>query len=135
MNKTEKSGAIILNKDCNKILLLFRGNRGDFNDWTFPKGHIEENENKLEAMTREVKEETGLDVDIIKVLPNLEYVTDKNEKCIVYFYLVKSKNDLYLKLEHKEDFLEWVYIEDVINKLSYNNLKEYFKLVKDLIKS
>lgn len=72
--KTQKADAIILNKSNDSILLLYRGNKSD---WSFPKGHIEEGENDLDAIIRETKEETGLNVDVIKKLPDLEYKTIK----------------------------------------------------------
>ena len=132
MQTTQKAGAIILNSKEDAVLLLFRGPLGD---WTFPKGHIEENENELEAMTREVKEETGLDVDVIRKLPNLEYsISQTGENCVLYFYLVKAKNDFNLKLEHSEDALEWVKIDEVCDKLSYTDLKEYFNNIKLYLK-
>lgn len=45
-----------------KILLIFHKK---FNKWLPPGGHIEENETADEAALREVKEETGLDVELI----------------------------------------------------------------------
>jgi ADP-ribose pyrophosphatase YjhB (NUDIX family) len=44
-----------------KILLT---KRRDFPVWCIPGGHLEPNESVLEAMTREVKEETGLVIEI-----------------------------------------------------------------------
>ena len=44
----------------NEILLLHRQNyKAQGNTWGIPSGKIDEGENKLEAMVREVKEETG----------------------------------------------------------------------------
>jgi len=126
--KTQKAGAIILNKNNDSILLLYRGSKFD---WSFPKGHIEEGEDDLNAMIRETKEETGLDVDIIKKLPDLEYKTDKNENVSLKFYLVRSSDDKNLKVEFLEDSLEWVEIDKVCEKLSYDNLKEYFDKIKN----
>lgn len=62
MDKTiQKAGAIIVSKsDENKIVLLHSGKQ---NDWSFPKGHIEEGEDPTGAMIREIKEETGLLVE------------------------------------------------------------------------
>jgi len=87
--------------------------------------------NDLDAMIRETKEETGLNVDVIKKLPDLEYKTDKDENISLKFYLVRSKNDENLKLEFIEDSLEWIEFDKVYEKLSYNNLKEYYNEVKN----
>ena len=67
--KTLKAGAIVLSSENkNNIALLYRGNQ---NDWTFPKGHVDAGENAHQAMIREIYEETGLDVNFIKNLPDL----------------------------------------------------------------
>lgn len=46
-----------------KILLIFHPK---FLKWLPPGGHVEKNETPAEAAKREVKEETGLDIDFIK---------------------------------------------------------------------
>jgi len=48
-----------------KVLLVSQGGIS----WSFPKGHIEENENKLSAAKREIFEESGItDLVLIKEL-------------------------------------------------------------------
>lgn len=54
------SSALII--ENNKVLLVYHKK---LDVWLYPGGHIEENENPDEALIREVKEETGLDVEII----------------------------------------------------------------------
>ncbi len=46
-----------------KVLLL---NHAKLKKWLPPGGHVEENETPVEAMHREVMEETGLEVEIIE---------------------------------------------------------------------
>ncbi len=130
--KTLKAGAIILsaiNKD--KILLLFRS---DQKDWSFPKGHVEPGEEIIQGMLRELKEETGLEVEIVKTLPDLLYSNVRRGEICLKMFLVLSKDDSKIKTEHVEDKLEWVLLNNVNSKLSYDNLKDYFSLVLPMIK-
>ena len=123
--KTLKAGVIILSSvDKNRVGLLYRARQ---NDWSFPKGHVEKEENAIETMLREIKEETGLEVDILKELPNLEYVNISNEEHVyTKMFFVRSKDDSKLIVEFENDKIEWVPYNEVVEKLSYDNLKEYF---------
>jgi 8-oxo-dGTP pyrophosphatase MutT (NUDIX family) len=122
--KTEKAGAIILSSiNRSKVALLYRGRQ---NDWSFPKGHVDPGENSVETMTREIREETGLVVDIIETLPPLEYVSSSGELVCTKMFLVVSKDDSKLKLEFKEDDIQWIQLNKVVKKLSYDNLINYF---------
>ncbi|MBT7075950.1 MAG: NUDIX domain-containing protein, partial [Anaerolineae bacterium] len=58
-------GALILNKDG--LVLGFE--RKDFpNEWQFPQGGLDEGEDLLEAVKREIYEETGIKASDIKLL-------------------------------------------------------------------
>jgi 8-oxo-dGTP pyrophosphatase MutT (NUDIX family) len=51
-----------------KLLLL---HHKKLNKWLIPGGHVEENENPVEAITREVLEETGIrDFELISMIHN-----------------------------------------------------------------
>lgn len=125
----KKAGGIILNNDKSKIAIIYRANT---NDWSFPKGHIKNNETPLDACIREVKEETGLDVKLLKELPELNYEDKKGDIVNLTIYLVQSKKNN-LTLENPKDILKWVDINKVENILSYKNLKEYYKKILFII--
>lgn len=119
-----KSGAVILSNDSTKILLVYRGKEAD---WSFPKGHIEENEIPVDAMKREVKEETGLEVaTVITDLTPIEYIDSKNILCRTHYFLCTAHEGK-LITEKPDDKLEWIEISLVYDTLSYDNLKEYWK--------
>ena len=54
------SSALIVHNE--KVLLVYHKK---LDVWLYPGGHVEENENPDETLVREVKEETGLEVEII----------------------------------------------------------------------
>ena len=58
----------------NKVLLV---NHPRYDMWLCPGGHIELDEDPEEALFREIKEETGLDVEIIANKPNLNFPRTK----------------------------------------------------------
>jgi len=67
-------GALIIGPDDR--LLLIRSDRWK-SEWVIPGGHIELGERMEEALRREAKEETGLDVYDIEFLCFQEFVFDE----------------------------------------------------------
>jgi 8-oxo-dGTP diphosphatase len=79
-------GAVIIKED--KIVLIKRGNEPSKGKWSIPGGHVELGENLKEAVIRETKEETCLDVDnpiLIDVVENVDW--DEQRK-IKYHYVI-----------------------------------------------
>lgn len=128
-----KAGGVVVKKVKGEpfILLLYRVR---FNDWGFPKGHVEKDEDILESAKREIKEECGIDVKKVKELPPSEYAYSSRtrDKVCVRMYLFKSLTDS-LKCESRGDCAEWVPLGEVRDKLTRDYLKEYFDLIKDEI--
>jgi len=61
LEKHFTASALIKNNE-GKVLLVYHKK---LNVWIYPGGHIEANETPDEAVIREVKEETGLDIEIV----------------------------------------------------------------------
>lgn len=124
----EKScGAIVI--DDNKVLVV-RHNAGHLG---FPKGHVEGNETEVETAIREVKEETGLDVEIDT---NYRYTTNYSpkegvSKEVVYFLgkpLTKKIKPQYSEVQE----VLFMSIDEALNKVDYQDIKEIFeRLLED----
>ena len=103
-------GALIVNQE-GKILLA--KSHKWFDKYTLPGGHIEVGESMTEAVRREVKEEVGLDVDVVEMLLVQEAVFApefyKKKHFIFIDFYCKSK-DRQVKLDQNEiqDYI-WVY--------------------------
>lgn len=108
------------------IVLLYRAKQ---KDWSFPKGHIEEGEEIAETTRREVREETGLPVKLLSKLSPMEYNHPTGDMVVVYMFLMQSENDSALKPETIDDKVIWVNFKEVYEKLSYVNIKNYYKIV------
>lgn len=118
-----------------KIILTFAGGcifnekgevllqrRGDTNKWGFPGGAIELGETPEMAAIREAKEETGLDVEVGKLIGiytdcNMEYASgDKAQSILIAYELKVVGGELFCD---KEETLELKYF-------SLNNKPELF---------
>lgn len=86
---TNKGGCILVNTEEKKVALIYRKR---LDDYSFPKGHIEEGESIKEGAIRETIEETMRDVELIKDEPIYlnKYITSSGEDVECYFYLAKD---------------------------------------------
>lgn len=123
--KYEKScGAVVL--DGEKVLVL----QQTAGHWGFPKGHVEENETEIETAKREIKEETGIEVDINSQYRYTEKYSPAEgiEKEVIYFIANKLGGEI--KPQEEEVIqIEWLGFEDALNILTYQNSKEILKKV------
>jgi len=81
--------AVIL--DADKKVLMVKQQQEGRSIWLVPGGGIEAGENAMQAAIREVKEETGLDVDIKALLWHVEEVSEKRGQRFVNFFLAELK--------------------------------------------
>ena len=130
---TLKAGTILINTE-NKIALVYRKEDKSF---TFPKGHLEKGETLKECAIRETEEETGHTCKLLKdkEIQITKYVTPSGEKVETHFYLAKDTGLVtrYIDPKDKEE-THWINIDDVEDKLIYQNLKDLWKNIKDDIK-
>lgn len=121
----QKAGAIVLSqKDPALVALLYRSKQ---DDWSFPKGRIEEGESAVETTRREIAEEMGLPVCLVAdELPPMEYMRPNGDCIIVRIFLMQSEDDVALKVEFKSDKIVWAPYKEVADKLSYDNAKQYY---------
>ena len=103
---TIKGGCFLINKETKKIAIIFRPK---FNDYSFPKGHVEKGENVKEGAIRETIEETGRDVKLLNEEPIHinKYVTSSGEEVEAFFYLAEDLGEYQgeIKEEDREPLL------------------------------
>jgi len=91
--KRPRLGSAVIVVHEGKVLLGKRNKINANNKWVLPGGGIDWGENSEEAAKREALEETGLEVEIEKLVCIKEIIaTHANYHAIVFFYLVKPKN-------------------------------------------
>ena len=81
-----RSGAIV---EIDGKIALIKRVRNNHEYYVFPGGGIEEGETPEEAAVREVKEELGIDIEIVKLLTTLTF----NNKLQYYFHAKYIKGE------------------------------------------
>ena len=86
-------GAAVLVENEGKYLLAER-NKENYNGYlVIPGGSVEFGETLEQAALREIKEETNLDVDLVKLIGSKEIINAAaNYHRIIFFFLAKAKH-------------------------------------------
>ena len=134
MTEVVKRVKVLLVNSNNDVLLGY-----SHNNYQFPGGHVEENETLVQAVNREILEETGIELNITNIEPfacAIGYYKDwpaegKNRKIEIYYYEVKTdekpnlENTEYTENEKDGNFeLRYIPLLDVENVLK-TNAEEY----------
>ena len=129
-------GAIILNEK-NQVLIMSR-KTDDFMGGIdeLPSGNMEQGENIYEALVREVKEETNLDVVNVKsYIGSFDYISGSGKKSRQYNFVLDVKNTENIILTEHDEY-NWLTIEEIrksnkitdevkyILEICYFNLKD-----------
>lgn len=139
--------AIILSSQYPQTCKIFIGKRVDIKDaWQFPQGGIDEGENPVSALKRELEEEIGTgEVEVLAEYPQwIAYDFPPNAVKKMYpfdgqsqkYFLVRLKSDLLINLNtpHPE-FCEYEFVEykEVLERIKhfkrsiYKQVLEYFR--------
>lgn len=131
LESTKKAGCFLIRRETKEIALIYREK---YNDYSFPKGHVEKGESLKEAATRETAEETKRNAEIIDIYkPFVErYTTSKGENCICYMFFALDKGKSNNKCEDTHDVI-WTKLDKVEDTLSYISLKNTWNSVKHII--
>lgn len=94
--------------------------------WGLPKGTPESNETQQETALREVREETGLEVEEQVFIDTIEYWFVRAQdgvRChkMVHFYLMTTVGGDMSLHDHEFDVVKWFPIDEALESLTYEN--------------
>jgi 8-oxo-dGTP diphosphatase len=98
------------------VLLVHRPR---YDDWTFPKGKAEDGESDEACAVREVREETGLECELLDELPATEYVDARGRPKRVRWWRMRVVGDHGFEPDDEVDELRWLAPADAAQLLSY----------------
>ena len=90
--------------------------------WTLPKGTPDPHETTEETALREVREETGLEVEIVRTFDSIEYWfvqgRTRIHKTVHYFLMVPTGGDL-ARHDHEFDEVRWIAFDEAPTLLTF----------------
>lgn len=100
-----------------EVLLV---HRGEYDDWTIPKGKVDPGESDEECALREVEEETGLRARLGRELPSIRWVDRFGRPKIARYWLLDIEpSGPEARPQNEVDAVEWLPLSDAILRLSY----------------
>jgi len=99
--------------------------------WLYPRGHMDAGETEEQTAVREVKEETGVDIEIVPGFrEQFEYWFTKDKQKILKeaVVLVARATSTQLKPQLTEiDKVAWVPVKDAVDKISFETTKDVLR--------
>jgi 8-oxo-dGTP pyrophosphatase MutT (NUDIX family) len=92
-------------------------------DWSFPKGKLEEGETFEVAALREVWEETGLTCRLVRFIGHTEYVDRKGRPTAVAYWVMVPLDGAFSPNDEVDE-LRWLELERASHLLSYPRDRE-----------
>ncbi len=98
-------GVRVVILDNQNRMLMVKQEHEDRDIWMVPGGGIEEGENSVDAAVREIKEETGLDIEVGKLIWHVEEVSERGQRFVNFFMgrIIGGEMALGLDPEFDED--------------------------------
>lgn len=128
-------GALIFSQEGKLFLMKSHKWRGKY---VLPGGHIEVGESMEDAVKREVKEETGLDIQDIEYVGFLEFINDdafwKKKHFIFFDFACKTKTKKVVLNDEGQDYV-WVTLAEAlklpVEPYSKKTIERYVKMKKN----
>ena len=126
--------AIVLNGD-GKMLAIRRSSTDTRRplQWDLPGGHLEDNEEMIAGIKREIKEETGLSVSNVHAIYAYSEPRswDGGESNVVFITYIAHASSSEVTLSFEHDKAEWLNIEDALELYKYPTHIKILKYVID----
>ncbi len=106
----------VFNKDGTSLAFVKRTKKPFVGFYLPPGGHIEEGEHPIKAAVREVKEETGFDVEIIDFRPGIPIVLDATT--------IRIPSPLHVQIEYIDQnhrHVDFIFVAEVVGEDSISD--------------
>ena len=127
--RTEKVELTVLCliQDGKRVLLQNRI-KEDWKGYTLPGGHVESGESFVDAVKREMREETGLDIINPKLVGIKQFPIDGGRYIVLLFKVVEFTGEV---ISSKEGQMEWIDRSRLSEIEAVNDLEELIEVIEN----
>ncbi len=136
-DETSAGGVVFRVDDGLPLYLLIRDS---YQNWGFPKGHLEEGEVAEAAALREVSEETGLsDLSVRGAIETIDWFFRFRGQLIhkvCHFFLMQTGESM-TSPQHAEGITacRWTRFEDACDLVSYANARDVLRRAEEMVQA
>ena len=118
------AGGVVMRECARGPEVVIAGREGM---WVLPKGTPDQDERIEDTATREVREETGLDVRIVRPLGTIEYwfaLPRQRVHKTVHFFLMEATGGDTGQHDHEYEEVRWVPVEEARRLLTFDTYRD-----------
>ena len=127
MDVIQAAGAVLWRRLSDELIQVALIHRPRYDDWSFPKGKVEQGEAEISCAHREVLEETGYTTIFGPELCKVQYAVGENLKTVRYWAAEAIGEAVAIHDAEEVDQLIWVTVEDAYTKLSRTGDQEVLR--------
>ena len=129
MDRTERVelAVLCLIKDGDRVLLQNRVKK-DWQGYTLPGGHVEPGESFVDAVVREMQEETGLTIEKPKLVGIKQFPIDGGRYIVLLFEATQFTGEV---VSSEEGEMTWIDRAELANIPAVDDLTELLKIFDD----
>lgn len=131
------AGGVVYKKENGQVFILL-AQHSAHHGWGFPKGLVDEGEDRKTTALREVNEEGGVQAKIVAELTPAEYFYKLEGETIkkkVFYFLMEYLSGDPADHDWEVEAADWVPLDKAEGQLSFKSDKEVFRKAKEYLKS